>query len=202
MIHHYDRRTINFCILLLFFYTAPAYVKELRESAEKTHALACLHLESSQRRQKNDYDFKLKERLYQLGDAVYQLDTATKKGQSSKLKPIWKGPYLVIEIVTKHVYRLTTKKNEFVIHHDRLKLCEDRELPLWLSRRGHLLLGTQEMNTILETSLRDDHYIGIPELFKVPETPKTHVHRAPPTNIIQTQIKPNKCNVKCKLLHL
>ena len=39
---------------------------------------------------------RLVEHHYNPGDIVYKLDSTTKVGQSSKLRPPWTGPYLVI----------------------------------------------------------------------------------------------------------
>ena len=150
--------------------SAAPYVKDLRHNLEKVHARARLHLESSQARQKKDYDFKLRENRYQVGDVVYQLDSSRKKGQSPKLKPIWKGPFLVVTIVANHVYRLASRKKETTVHHDRLKLCEDRDLPLWLKRRRHVVLG-ENLPLSLENPPPEDHYAGIPELFSEPDPP-------------------------------
>ena len=43
------------------------------------------------------------------------------------------------------LYRIKDRKSESWIHHDRLKLCEDRELHIWLKpQRNELLSETVE----------------------------------------------------------
>ena len=60
---------------------APAeYVKRLRSVLRNVHTLARDKLESSQCRQKCDYDLRLKTNTYEPGDIVYQLDSAKKVG--------------------------------------------------------------------------------------------------------------------------
>ena len=138
------------------------YVHHLRKGLETVHALARQHLESSQALQKKDHNFKLKQKMYEMGDLVYQLDSATKVGQSSKLKPVWKGPFLIIKAQTLHIYVVGDSKKQTVVHHDRLKLCEDWVLPMWLVCKRHELIDSDE-EQILKT---EDGDMGLSNLFK------------------------------------
>jgi hypothetical protein len=116
--------------------SSPAdHVTKLRETLSKVHTVArdCLH--TSQMRQKRDYDLRLKESKYNIGDLVYQIDSATKLGQCSKLRPIWKGPYVVSQVLSPMLYKIVGRKHEKVVHHDRLKICVDRNVPIWISQR-------------------------------------------------------------------
>ena len=74
--------------------------------------------------------------MYYVGDVVYQLNQATKLGQSAKLKSPWKGPYLITAWRSPVLYKIT----ESWIHHDRIKFCEDRELPIWIKRLRNQLM--------------------------------------------------------------
>lgn len=101
------------------------------------------NLKASQLTIKRDYDLKVVEHQYNVGDLVYQLDTATIKGKCRKLSPVWKGPGRVVEKLTPFLYRVQMKKSMFTANHDRLKLCRDRDVPSWavhlrekLKRRG------------------------------------------------------------------
>lgn len=78
----------------------------------------------------------LVEHLYSPVDIVYKLDSTTKVGQSSKLRSPWTGPYLVISC-NAPLYTIRDQKKEQVLHHDRLKLCKDRDIPMWLRRLRH-----------------------------------------------------------------
>jgi len=41
----------------------------------------------------------MKEQKFEVGDLVYKLDTTTKVGINTKLKPVYDGPYLVIKAI-------------------------------------------------------------------------------------------------------
>ena len=144
--------------------TDPAsYVEGLVEILPRIHDLARRNLQSSQMRQKRDYDLRLKARRYQVGDLVYKIDSSTKVGQSAKLRPIWRGPLLVVEVLSSILYRVKDRKRESVIHHDRLKLCEDRDIPLWLRRMRNKVLHKEVADP---SNLPDsDGDLGLDKLF-------------------------------------
>ena len=108
--------------------TPVEYVKKLEKRLKRVHKQARDTILSAQRRQKKDYDLKVLERKYNVGDLVYLIHSSSKVGQSSKLKPIWKGPYLVISPV---LFRIKDCKREVIMNHDRLKPCKDRSIPMW-----------------------------------------------------------------------
>ena len=100
--------------------TPAEYVLKLRTILNKVHTLAREILVSTQMRQKKDYDLRLKENTYEVGDLVYLLDSARKIGQSSKLQQIWKGPTLVTKVLTSILFEVTGRKKPVIIHHDSL----------------------------------------------------------------------------------
>ena len=122
----------------------PAYVKQLEERLNRVHQTARENLQTVQARQKRDYDLKLAERTYERGDLVYKVKSSSKIGQSRKLTPVWCGPYLVTEVLSPILYRIKDRKQESVIHHDRLKICEDRFVPMWMRRLRHDLLDLDD----------------------------------------------------------
>ena len=63
----------------------------------------------------------------------------TEIGISSKLRPPWSGPFLVIS-ARPPIYRIGGRKKSKVVHYNRLKPCEDSTFPLWLQRKRHSLL--------------------------------------------------------------
>ena len=73
---------------------------------QNVHTLARDKLESSQCQQKRNYDLRLKTNTYEPGDIVYQLDSAKKVGQSSKLRHVWKGPLLVLEVLSPVLFKV------------------------------------------------------------------------------------------------
>jgi predicted RNA-binding Zn-ribbon protein involved in translation (DUF1610 family) len=102
---------------------------------------------------KRDYDSKMREVEYQPGDFVYVLDTAHIKGRAKKLDPPWKGPGIIVERLSPYIYRVRFENVVATTNHDRMKKCNDRHLPSWLSvakqklQEGENLLDVSKENT-------------------------------------------------------
>ena len=126
---------------------------------------------SAQRRQKKDYDLKVLERKYNVGDVVYVINSSSKVGQSNKLKPIWKGPYLLIKVISPVLFRIKGHKREVVVHHDRLKPCMDRSIPMWMRRLRHRVLDLDETLPYQE----DEDELGLTTLFEPPQLQQDNV---------------------------
>lgn len=120
------------------------YLQDLQARVKETYVQVRERLKSNQIRQKRLYDTKLVQQSYQVGDLVYKLDSSSKVGSSKKLRQVWAGPFLVVEVLSPVLYRIESRKAKNVIHHDRLKLCQDRVVPLWLRRRRHNILQLDE----------------------------------------------------------
>ncbi|KAK7505164.1 hypothetical protein BaRGS_00003734 [Batillaria attramentaria] len=119
---------------------APGYVGELVERMEKAHTCARQHLQQQQQRQKRDYDAKLFEKQYIRGDMVYEINSNRKAGISKKLAPVWRGPFVIEEVISPILLRVADRKGSRVVHHDRLKPCHDRLIPFWLRRKRNSIL--------------------------------------------------------------
>jgi hypothetical protein len=50
--------------------------------------------------------------------------------------PQSKGPGVVIEKLTPYLYKIKLKRVMITANHDRLKLCQDREVPEWAQKFG------------------------------------------------------------------
>ena len=74
------------------------FISDLTNNMSKCHEIARENIGLAQCRQKKDYDMNINQKQYNVGDIVLKIDSATKLGQSSKLKSPWKGPYLVTAI--------------------------------------------------------------------------------------------------------
>ena len=111
------------------------YIQQLERDMSDAHITARKALKSGQCRQKRDYDVNIHTTKYKVGDAVLLVNSATKIGQCKKLQPLWLGPFLIVEVISNILYKISGQKRSFVVHHDRLKLCRDRALPFWLVRR-------------------------------------------------------------------
>ena len=62
---------------------------------------------------------------YALGDRVYLLKQANKKGVSKKLSHKWKGPFTVVEVLSENNYLIRADANQKkqLVHANRLKRC-------------------------------------------------------------------------------
>lgn len=118
-----------------------AHIIQLKNTLEKVHHLARDILKHQQVIQKRYYDSKLHEKSFQVGDLVYLLNSATKIGQINKLKPIYKGPYVIIKCLSNVLYQIGGKQKKSTVHHDRLIPCEDRNIPIWVKRLRHKVLS-------------------------------------------------------------
>ena len=117
---------------------------------QRQNMLTICSVDSQLERQKKTYNLRINEKHYEEGDLVYLREHATKKGESPKLRPVWKGPYLVISSKPP-LYKLKTRKREVCIHHDNLKPCNDRHIPFWLRReRSRLLNDDTEPTKVLD----------------------------------------------------
>ena len=98
------------------------------------HEVARDKLRTSQARMKRDYDVKVLENTYNVGDLVYISDPTYKQGTSKKLAAPWKGPYVIVDKITPYLYKVKNNHKKTVINHDRLKICQDRVIPKWANR--------------------------------------------------------------------
>ncbi|MCG8048702.1 MAG: DDE-type integrase/transposase/recombinase, partial [Candidatus Thiodiazotropha endolucinida] len=122
----------------------PSWVDNLTRNLANVHKLAREKIGNTQLRQKRDYDLRVFEKSYKEGDVVYLRDSSSQIGISSKLRPPWKGPYLVVR-ARPPVYALQGRRKVQFVHHDRIKVCCDSVFPLWLQRQRHELLNTLPM---------------------------------------------------------
>ena len=137
----------------------PQYIKDLVENLNRVHDIARDNLKASQERQKGIYDLKYNQNVYNVGDVVYKLNQATKVGQSAKLKSPWKGPYLITAWRSPVLYKIKDRKTESWIHHDRIKLCEVREFPIWIKTMRNQLMD-QTMDEETNVNLRMPNWIA------------------------------------------
>jgi hypothetical protein len=113
------------------------FVQKLQNTLHDVHSLARNELHSQLQRRKTLYDRNRHSTTYNVGDMVYVLNSASKKGQSRKLQPIYCGPYIVSHVISEVLYQIEgrRRRNHQILHHDRLRLCIDRDVPLWARRR-------------------------------------------------------------------
>ena len=121
------------------------YVKLVETRMAEAHEAARRSLKETQRRQKRSYDIQQHTTRYQEGDAVLMTNSASKIGQSRKLQPLWLGPFLVTQVISPTLCKIASQRKSFIAHHDRLRPCKDKVLPLWLERRRLRLEGITDI---------------------------------------------------------
>lgn len=138
------------------------WVIELAENMSKIHHFAREKLKTAQLRQKRVYDLRFVEHTYNFGDIVYLYDSSIKVGHSKKLKAPWKWPFLIVE-ANAPLYKIRDRKNTKIVHHDRMKHCNDRHIPVWIKRLRYELFNRDETipaelleDTVLEPIHDDD----------------------------------------------
>ena len=135
--------------------TPPEYVVHLEKVMKTSHKIACEILRSSVSYNKRDYDQGLYQTSYNTGDLVYVLDPSNKPGVSAKLQPIFRGPYLIIKVYSPVLYLVQDKKCKFVAHHDRLLVCNDRVIPMWMRKLRHQFLELDDALPYDESELNE-----------------------------------------------
>lgn len=103
------------------------YVANLEKMLRESHELARAKLRAAQKSMKRDYDLHIRERQYKVGDLVYWRRNAGKKVES-----VWLGPGVVIAMKSDTIYEVRTRRDVLILHHDKLKICQARELPKWI----------------------------------------------------------------------
>ena len=126
----------------------PDYLEQLLKAMKYAHDAARSKLREAQKHQKLHYDLRIRQNGYEKGDLVYVIDTTSKVGQSSKLRPVHSGPYLITEVLSPILYRLLGKRRSFVVHHDRLRACQDRTIPMWIRKKRHDLISPDVADTL------------------------------------------------------
>jgi hypothetical protein len=102
-----------------------AYYAELTSKMLDAHQIARSKLKTSTRSMKRNYDLRILDRPYKVGDFVYLLDTAVIKGKCKKLCSPWKGPAVITKMFSSYIYRIKLQNAVMVVNHDR-------KLPCWL----------------------------------------------------------------------
>ena len=117
------------------------YLQDMKKIMEEVHHGVRENLRQAIQQMKRTYDVKARVHMYDVGDLVYRKNSAHRKGLSRKLCPIYIGPYLITEVLSPYLYRVQERRKQMVLHHDKLKLCVDRNIPIWIRRRRQQLFA-------------------------------------------------------------
>ena len=126
-------------------FTPAEWIEHITNTMGNAHHFARENLKCNQKRRKRLYDIRFNEDLFEIGDFVYRLDEKSEIGKSKKLRSPWQGPY-VITICKHPIYRIAKQKKELFVHHDKLKTCNDENVPMWLRRKRNELLNIPPIN--------------------------------------------------------
>ncbi|KAI7811653.1 hypothetical protein IRJ41_008241 [Triplophysa rosa] len=118
----------------------PDFLYNLEKGLRDIHDVAREHLHAAQQRQKKIYDLRAQERKYIVGDLVYMRDSTKKKGQSPKLQPPWKGPFVISACCGPVLYEVQGLRQKRVMHHDRLKPYDCDMIPARVRRQRSEIL--------------------------------------------------------------
>ncbi|KAK3090931.1 hypothetical protein FSP39_015821 [Pinctada imbricata] len=135
------------------------YVEWLKESLKTNYDMTRKNLKQSFTRQKCEYDRKLKEREYEIGDWVWRWYPPT---ANQKLGLGWTGPYLIIRKITDFTLSIQKDKDSKVInvHVDHLKPYDGENAPdSWLVDGETDNKSESECDTTSETSNSDVEYV-------------------------------------------
>ena len=113
--------------------TPGTYDARHQEAMRTAHREARQKLQQSQRRQKRDYDLRLEERKYSVDDAVYRFNRSIVLGQSKKITAHLVRSLDCTQVISSVFYRIANRKPSMIAHHDSLKLCSDRDLPIMVT---------------------------------------------------------------------
>ena len=102
------------------------YVSDLIAQSQLAHETARDKLETTQS--------VLVKNAYKDEDVVYVLDNTAVKGRCKKLSAVWKGPGLIIKVLSPYLYEVKLRGKVSIMNHDKLKPCKDREIPHWIQK--------------------------------------------------------------------
>ena len=112
----------------------PEYLRDLRERMYKVHHMAREQICRAQVYQQTHYNKSANQCIYQPGDLVLKFNKAREVGVSTKLLPIYTGPFLVTEVLSSVLIRIRDRRRSQIVHHDLVKKCTEKCIPMWLRR--------------------------------------------------------------------
>lgn len=97
------------------------FAAALQEHLAEVHHQVRGKLRVAGRAMKDNYDRRMREVKYAVGDRVWLHNPRRKRGLSPKLQSPWEGPYTVIAVLSAVTYRIKRgRKRSSVVHVDRL----------------------------------------------------------------------------------
>ncbi len=117
------------------------YVRELRARMTDAFTMVRERVQAAQQRQKDYYDRRATGGRFKVGDRVWLYSPAVPRGRTPKFHCPWKGPYVVVKVISDVTYRIQLegqggrrRRQRIVTHFNRLKPCHT---PLTCGPTGH-----------------------------------------------------------------
>ena len=134
------------------------YIVKKLKSVEQVFEKTRLNISAAQEIQKRGYDQRnaIRHVRFDVGDLIYTINANTPPGHSHKLQSVLKGPYIVAKVISPLLFTVRDNRKSYVLHHDRMRLCEDREVPLWVHRVRNSILYP-EHTTNMGTDTNPEH---------------------------------------------
>ncbi|XP_063435537.1 protein NYNRIN-like [Mytilus trossulus] len=102
------------------------YISTIKSHFQNVYDIARENLKRYAERQKRDHDTRLTDNRYELGALIYKFDQTVNK----KFRSPWIGPFVITKILSPVVYEIRGEFRTEVVHHDRLKPCNEN-MPIW-----------------------------------------------------------------------
>ncbi|KAH3876217.1 hypothetical protein DPMN_000054 [Dreissena polymorpha] len=97
---------------------------------------------------KRDHDVRLNQVAYEVGEVVYVLNVAGKKGIAKKLLPQWLGPGVVVKNTLLSCIRYDLKKKKVNVNHDRMKKCRMKDFLTWIVKEQESCKNSAEESSV------------------------------------------------------
>jgi len=114
--------------------TTEEYVINLQLQSARASELARNHLRANAERRKAEYDIRVKEEKFKVGDWVWYWYPRRYQSKSPKWQKSYIGPFLVVRLIepVNCVLQRTIKSKPFVVHLDKLKKCFSPTPASWM----------------------------------------------------------------------
>ena len=121
------------------------FVAHQQDIYREAYRLAREHLNASAERRKNEYNIKVKELTFNVGDWVWYFYPRRYVQRSPKWSKNYDGPFLVTKVIPPSDYVIQRSQRSLpqVVHGNKLKLCYGETPKSWLNGEDHGLTSHQ-----------------------------------------------------------
>ena len=113
--------------------------------------------------QQSHYNKSTNQCNYQPGDLVLKLNKTHEVDVSSKLLPIYTGPFLVTEVLSSILIWIRDRRRSQIVHHDLVKKCTEKCIPMWLRQMRSEFLSVGGEPLYDDTPSRESSFLPQPD---------------------------------------